>query len=159
MKPLAAIGSLSRTRRAALLGGLNVGGNRSVSLSDLRHVFQSAGFAEVSTYIQSGNVLFTTDEPPGGDDLEAALADRFDLRISVIIRTSEDLLAIVAACPFPATNTKAVHVGFMAQVADARAEGWGALASARRSGAPVRLVPTRARRRCSRRCVVRSIIP
>jgi hypothetical protein len=70
--------SETMTRYVALLRGINVGGNRSVSMSDLRHVFESAGFAEVGTYIQSGNVLFTTDNPPRGDDLEAALADQFD---------------------------------------------------------------------------------
>ena len=42
----------------ALLRGINVGGKKLVKMADLRTAFEELGFAEVSTYIASGNVLF-----------------------------------------------------------------------------------------------------
>ena len=46
----------------ALLRGINVGGNNKVAMSDLRASFEEAGLTNVSTYINSGNVLFESDE-------------------------------------------------------------------------------------------------
>ena len=48
----------------ALLRGINVGGNNKVPMADLRAVVASLGHTAVSTYIQSGNVLFTAREEP-----------------------------------------------------------------------------------------------
>lgn len=106
------------TRYVALLRGINVGGRRTVPMSALRDAFEALGFAEVSTYIQSGNVLFSSDGQVSPPELQAALADRFDLDIDVMVRTSSDLQAIVAACPFPVSDTKLLHVGFMAHPPD-----------------------------------------
>lgn len=102
------------TRYVALLRGVNVGGNRKVAMSDLRQVFESQGFADVSTYIQSGNVLFTADGRVSRLSLEAAIADRFGIDVDVTVRTSTDLHRIVAENPFAASEPKLVHVGFMA---------------------------------------------
>lgn len=46
----------------ALLRGINVGGNNTVKMSELKEVFKKAGFTNVSTYINSGNVMFESDE-------------------------------------------------------------------------------------------------
>ena len=56
----------------ALLRGINVGGKNLVRMPDLVACFCDAGYRNVHTYIQSGNVLFTTDRP-GGPELEAVL--------------------------------------------------------------------------------------
>ena len=49
-------------RHVALLRGINVGGRNKVAMADLRQVAADLGFTDVSTYIQSGNLLFAADE-------------------------------------------------------------------------------------------------
>ena len=46
----------------ALLRGINVGGRNKVAMADLREIMASLGHTDVATYIQSGNVVFSTDE-------------------------------------------------------------------------------------------------
>ena len=89
------------TRYVALLRGINLGGNRKVPMSELRSVFESQGFADVSTYVQSGNVLFSAGGHVSPPALSAALTERFGIGIDVIVRTSTQLHRIVAECPFP----------------------------------------------------------
>src|SRR5436190_5014993 len=70
----------------ALLRGINVGGSNKVAMADLRDVVASLGHTGVSTYIQSGNVLFTARGGAGQDsaalaaDLERAIEQAFGLR-------------------------------------------------------------------------------
>jgi uncharacterized protein (DUF1697 family) len=46
----------------ALLRGINVGGNNIIKMTDLKAGFENIGFSDVSTYIQSGNVIFKSEE-------------------------------------------------------------------------------------------------
>ena len=86
----------------ALLRGINVGGKNLVRMPDLVACFCDAGYRNVRTYIQSGNVLFTTDRP-GGPELEAVLErmleERFAIPILVMVRSREELAATIAAAP------------------------------------------------------------
>lgn len=107
------------TRYVALLRGVNVGGNRKVPMPELRQVFESQGFADVSTYIQSGNVLFSAEDRVSPSDLEAAVADRFGIDVDVVLRTAADLYRIVDDNPFPVTEIKPLHVGFMVKAPEA----------------------------------------
>jgi uncharacterized protein (DUF1697 family) len=97
---------------AALLRGVNVGGRGMVAMRDLVALFESAGHENVASYIQSGNVVFTsalTDEKRVAAGLEAAIADRFALQTTVILRTHRELEKIAAAAPFD----EKVHVVFL----------------------------------------------
>jgi uncharacterized protein (DUF1697 family) len=90
------------TRFVALLGGINVGGNTKVPMADLRALCEEIGWIEVTTYIQSGNVLFSA---PGGAldqeaKLEPAIERRFGFAASVIVRAASDWPGIVASNPF-----------------------------------------------------------
>lgn len=105
-------------RYVALLRGINVGGKRKVPMSELRLVFESQGFADVGTYIQSGNVLFKADGRVSTVNLESAIADRFGIDVDVILRTSTDLHRIVTESPLAARDPKLVHLGFMAKAPD-----------------------------------------
>lgn len=84
----------------ALLRGINVGGRNAVGMADLVSCFQDAGFADASTHAQSGNVLFSA---PSNRSLEAHLQDalekRFGLPILTIVRSRDELAAIVDAAP------------------------------------------------------------
>lgn len=88
------------TRHVALLRGINVGGRNPVAMADLRAAFTAAGYGDVSTYIASGNVLFSAD----ADDrletaLERMLSDRLGMPLTVVTRTREQMRRVVEAAP------------------------------------------------------------
>jgi uncharacterized protein (DUF1697 family) len=101
----------------ALLRGINVGGRNKVPMAELREVVTSLGHTGVTTYIQSGNVLFTTDQRDNGklaSDLEAAITGTFGIKSSVVVLSREDLAGILDRNPYPEEpNPKLVHVVFL----------------------------------------------
>lgn len=103
---------------AALLRGINVGGNRKVAMSDLRAIVTGLGHADVSTYIQSGNVLFSTqraDTAALAAEMEEALAGALGVRPRVVVLSRAELADVVAANPYPdEPNPKALHAVFLA---------------------------------------------
>jgi uncharacterized protein (DUF1697 family) len=86
----------------ALLRGINVGGKNLISMADLAACFRDAGYRDVRTYIQSGNVVFTAD-PATGAALEVAvermLEERFEIPILVVVRSRDELAATIAGAP------------------------------------------------------------
>lgn len=86
----------------ALLRGINVGGNRTVDMGQLKATFESVGMLDVRTYINSGNVVFRA-EPDGSDDLvrvlEAAIEATFGFHVMVILRAADRIRAVVEALP------------------------------------------------------------
>ncbi len=101
----------------ALLRGINVGGRNKVPMADLREVVASLGHTGVSTYIQSGNVLFSTadkDTAKLAAALEAAIEERFGIWSSVVVLSRDELARVLAANPYPdEPNPKMVHVVFL----------------------------------------------
>lgn len=73
--------SIMSARYVTFLRGINVGGNRIIKMPDLRACFEGLGFEDVSTVLQSGNVLFTSSSRSTNmlrRKIEAALAKAFD---------------------------------------------------------------------------------
>jgi uncharacterized protein (DUF1697 family) len=101
----------------ALLRGINVGGRNKVPMADLREVVTSLGHTGVSTYIQSGNVLFSTAETDDAElaaALESAIEDRFGIWSSVVVLSRDELAQVLAANPYPdEPNPRLVHVVFL----------------------------------------------
>ena len=89
------------TRFVALLRGINVGGRNPVAMADLRDAFEQDGHRAVTTYIQSGNVLFESDAPAKGLEarLEAMLEERFGIPLVVVVRSHRQLQRIVERAP------------------------------------------------------------
>ena len=90
------------TSYVALLRGLNVGGRNPVSMGDLASVFTDAGYEDVRTHQQSGNVLFTSDRAPGArleGDIERMLERRFGIPILAIVLTRAELANVVDDAP------------------------------------------------------------
>ena len=86
----------------ALLRGINVGGKNLISMADLAACFRDAGFQDVRTYIQSGNVVFTADPATGAeleDAVERMLEKRFEIPVLVVVRSRDELAATVAGAP------------------------------------------------------------
>jgi uncharacterized protein (DUF1697 family) len=101
----------------ALLRGINVGGRNKVPMAELREVVAALGHTGVTTYIQSGNVLFTTadtDTAKLAAALEAAIEDRFGLWSSVVVLSRDELAGVLAANPYSdEPNPRLVHVVFL----------------------------------------------
>ena len=103
------------TRYVALLRGVNVGGKNKVPMSELRNLFESLGYSEVSTFIQSGNILFTSGVPATSTRLETAISDQFRISISVVLRTPQRLKTVVDRNPFNQVDSSKLHIGFMTE--------------------------------------------
>ena len=86
-------------RQLALLRGVNLG-QRQVKSADLAAAFTALGFAHVKTLLASGNVLFDAPEPVAATTIETALAKTFGFDIGVVLRTQEQLRALIATDPF-----------------------------------------------------------
>ncbi len=98
-------------RRVALLRGVNVGGKAKVSMAALKSVFEAAGAKNVTTYIQSGNVVFSGPVSLNAKKLATAIEKHFKLNVSVTVRTHAQLAAIVKANPYDEVDL--VHVAFL----------------------------------------------
>ncbi len=110
-------------RYLALLRGINVGGRNKVAMADLRDVAGALGHTEVATYIQSGNMVFTSadgDATSLADALEAEIADRLGVRPAVVVLSGPELAQVIKDNPFPdETNPKCLHAIFRRDVVDA----------------------------------------
>lgn len=88
----------------AVLRGINVSGQKQIKMVDLKALFVSLGFAQVETYIQSGNVVFDgvtkQDTKKMIRDIEKAIEDQYGFQVPVLIRTSGEWQKIIKACPF-----------------------------------------------------------
>jgi len=93
------------TTYIAFLRGLNVGSHNRMRMDELRALFESLEYADVQTYVQSGNVVFETgetDEETLRDDVHDAIQDAFGDDVSVMIRSRTQLRDAVTGQPFDA---------------------------------------------------------
>jgi uncharacterized protein (DUF1697 family) len=101
------------TRVVALLRGINVGGKHKVTMADLKDAFSLAGCQDVSTYVQSGNVVFTPPSPDLSEvagQLQRVIADRTGLDVKVQVWTHEELVTVAAANPLAQADPDAAHL-------------------------------------------------
>ncbi len=86
----------------ALLRGINVGGKNIIKMSELKRTFDSIGLCEVQTYIQSGNVIFKSDEEESvlQSKIEHQIESTFGFPVKVVLRTLAELEEIILDCPF-----------------------------------------------------------
>jgi uncharacterized protein (DUF1697 family) len=85
----------------ALLRGINVSGHKKILMADLKLLFESLGFEKVSTYIQSGNVVFGSDIESG---LEAKITNAIQIKygfiVPVLVKKASELSEIISKFPF-----------------------------------------------------------
>src|SRR5215207_8627128 len=103
----------------ALLRAINIAGRTRVGMEDLRQLFVALGHADVKTYLQSGNVIFTCPgEAPSrlAADIEKRIARDLGLTVTVLLRTRDDLNDVVANNPFQKRkiDPAKLHVTFLA---------------------------------------------
>ena len=86
----------------ALLRGINVGGKNLIPMAALRACFEGHGYADVTTLIHSGNVVFTARGTPARElvaAIERMLSDAFGYEASVVLRTKAQMRAVVGRAP------------------------------------------------------------
>jgi uncharacterized protein (DUF1697 family) len=103
------------TVHVALLRAVNVGGTGKLPMAELKRLCEEAGFAEVRTYIQSGNVLFASDLSAAKvrSALEGSLKSHFGKEAGVFIRSAGELRRLVRDNPFPDAPGNRVGVIFL----------------------------------------------
>jgi len=113
-------------RQIALLRGVNVGASTKVGMAPLRELFAQLGHSDITTYVNSGNVVFSGRKADPAK-LERAVSEAFGFRIPVVVRTRDELAAVVAADPLAgvATNLSRYLVLFSGggAIDPAKAEG------------------------------------
>ena len=115
-------------RYVALLRGVNVGSARKVPMADLKHLFVDLGHDDVTTYIQSGNVVFRlASAKPAAviAELEKAIAKEFNVPARVLLRTDTELEKVLSRNPFleKGADPAKLHVTFLADPAESKKAG------------------------------------
>ena len=104
-------------RHVVLLRGVNLGSRNRVAMPALRDALADAGFEEVRTYLQSGNVVLSSTRSPAqvARECEGQIRDAFGLEITVIVRTRAELEKVVKRNPLGAVaaNPKRYQVSFL----------------------------------------------
>lgn len=102
-------------RFVVLLRGINVGGRNTLPMADLRAMCEGIGCTDVSTYIQSGNVLLGSSlaAPTLAATLEKALDEALPFSPRVIVRDVADIQRVIDGNPYPDAADRLLHVGFM----------------------------------------------
>jgi len=89
-------------RYVALLRGINVGGKGIIGMAELKACFEAAGLQDVATYINSGNILFSSaqkDQRKLEELIEANIVKKFGFIPKTVVRSREQMQAIVANLP------------------------------------------------------------
>jgi uncharacterized protein (DUF1697 family) len=110
-------------RYAALLRGINVGGNKKITMAELRALLSGLGYADVTTHLQSGNAVFSS--PPQrsealGSAIEQAIAAGLGMQVRVVIRTGAEIAAAIEGSPLPGEpeNPSRFFVAFLSAEPD-----------------------------------------
>jgi uncharacterized protein (DUF1697 family) len=109
----------------ALLRGINVGGNMIIKMSDLKKVTEECGFTDVRTYIQSGNIIFRSEEKNIGKisvRLEDCFLKNLKIESKIIIRNSVQFKAVVSGAPpeWENSNDLRCYIAFIKEPVTAR---------------------------------------
>lgn len=109
------------TTYVALLRGVNVGGHRRVPMAALRALLEALRHTDVTTYLQSGNAVFRSDEPDTeqlGEQIAAAVREQLAVDAAVLVRSAAELAVVVAANPWPhrAAEPTKLHVAYLSAV-------------------------------------------
>jgi uncharacterized protein (DUF1697 family) len=104
-------------RLIVLLRGINIGPRNRISMPELREALEDAGYEDIQTYVQSGNVALTSTAAAKkvAQDCERLIADRFKLEIAVVTRTRAELAKVVERNPLArvAKDPKRYQVSFL----------------------------------------------
>ena len=87
----------------SLLRGINVSGQKKIKMADLKYLYESCGFQNVITYIQSGNVIFQSDKSIKvkiAESIETAVEKNFGYAVSVLVKSYKEIKTVINRNPF-----------------------------------------------------------
>jgi uncharacterized protein (DUF1697 family) len=109
----------------SILRGINVSGQKKILMTDLKTLYVGLGFSEVTTYIQSGNVIFKTILKLSisglSEKIEQAIEEKYHFHVPVIIRTADEMHLILSSNPFldeAGIDKEKLHVTFLDEEPD-----------------------------------------
>jgi uncharacterized protein (DUF1697 family) len=97
------------TACVSLFRGINVGGHHHIRMDELKGLHEALGLKDVLPYIQSGNVVFTSDDADVArlrGQIEDGFEQKFGFHVEVFVRTSAELKAIIEQNPFQSQQSK-----------------------------------------------------
>ncbi|WP_445492635.1 DUF1697 domain-containing protein [Niallia sp. 03133] len=102
----------------ALIRGINVGGHHIIKMKDLKTLLINKGLLEVTTYIQSGNILFQSEENAGYIQqlIEDEIKTFYGFSVTVVVRTLSEWEQIIQHCPYPVHSLaegESVHLALL----------------------------------------------
>ena len=106
----------------SILRGINVSGKNKIPMAELKLLYEKAGFKNVTTYIQSGNVVFSAKEETAKeleDKIKQLIFKKWGFAVPVIVRTVEEMQAVVNSNPFlkmKGIDLEKLHVTFLADL-------------------------------------------
>jgi len=108
-------------KRIAIIRGINVGGRRKILMADLKELFSLLGYKGVTTYIQSGNVIFQVDEKQKNREIETgietAIKEKYGFDVPVILRTEAEWDKAIKTNPFAKTAAvENLHLTFIKEI-------------------------------------------
>lgn len=99
-----------------MLRGINVSGQKQVRMAELKSLYESIGFADVETYVQSGNVVFESEEQDVkklANSIETRIERTFGFSVPVLVRSADDFRRILESHPFKNEEPVRVLVTFL----------------------------------------------
>ncbi|MDP4087491.1 MAG: DUF1697 domain-containing protein [Bacillota bacterium] len=108
------------TTYIALLRGINVGGHNKMKMAELKQLLETMGLKRVQTYIQSGNVIFESEEKPSqlSERIEEGIKNTFGISTFVILRTALEFEEITKKCPYSEetfSEGESLSIAFLAE--------------------------------------------
>jgi uncharacterized protein (DUF1697 family) len=107
------------TTYISILRGINVSGQKKILMADLQMLYEKLGFKNITTYIQSGNIVFDTDKKTQTQleqSIHKAIAQHYTFEVPVMVRTAEDMQKVVMTNPFlkiKGIDVAKLHVTFL----------------------------------------------
>lgn len=105
----------------ALLRGINVSGQKKIKMADLKNLFEDLSFKNVQTYIQSGNILFTSkssNKKAIRTKIENKILDKFGYKVDVILKTPDEFKLAIKSNPFfkdKKKNSERIYFTFLSE--------------------------------------------
>ena len=111
----------TRNKYVALLRGINLGNKNKILMKDLRELFMHLGFLHIKTYIQTGNVVFSSNDDENAHDLSIKIEDQifssYGFKVPIIVKTEQNFKDILIQNPFiqkGITDNERLHLTLLA---------------------------------------------
>src|SRR3989344_3570057 len=107
------------TTYISILRGINVGGQKKIKMEELKKLYESLGFKNVRTYIQSGNVIFECLDTNLAEliyQIEQKIKNSFGFDVIVLIKTKNEIQKLIKNNPFAKKDPSKLHVTFLSDI-------------------------------------------